>query len=258
MTALLRFAIVPIVFGLLSAPAKASIEPQCHVPQRFYASEPPLVKTPKALADGRSVVIVVIGGASSLGLAAGGVELAWPARLESLFKERFPSARTRVINLAVSRQTAKRAAERLDGEILPLKPRLVIWETGTMEAVRRINVDEFRATVQGGIEKIRAAGAEVMLMNMQFSRETDAVIQFEPYLIAMRELSAGNRVPLFQRYAIMRYWVDRGLFDLTPEDTEDRRRVAGRLYDCISRTIGDFVTYGQHSEKRTTADVLRR
>ena len=75
------------------------------------------------------------------------------------------------VNLAVARQTAKAAAERLDREVLPLKPTLVIWETGTMEAVRGTDVDEFRETVQAGIDELRAAGAEVVLMNMQFSRD---------------------------------------------------------------------------------------
>jgi hypothetical protein len=156
--------------------------------------------------------------------------------------ERFPSARTKVVNLAVARQTAKRAAERLDRDVLPLKPTLVIWETGTMEAVRGLDVDEFRGTVQAGIDKLRAAGAEVVLMNTQFSRETDAVIHFEPYLITMRELADVNDVPLFRRYGIMRYWAESGSLDLRAGDDEKRRQVAARLYDCIGRALADLVT----------------
>ena len=78
----------------------------------------------------------MLGGASTVGLAAGGPGLAWPARLSSALAEKFPSARIKVVNLAVARQTAKAAAERLVRDVLPLKPTLVIWETGTMEAVR--------------------------------------------------------------------------------------------------------------------------
>ena len=35
---------------------------------------------------------------------------------------------------------------------------------------------------------------------MQFSRASDAVIHFEPYLAAMRELADINDVPLFRRH----------------------------------------------------------
>ena len=82
-------------------------ERECPVPERFYAFEPPLTKTAKALAGRREVVIAALGGASTMGVAAGGLEFAWPARLASALAERFPSKRVKVINLAVGRQTAK-------------------------------------------------------------------------------------------------------------------------------------------------------
>ncbi|HEV8343060.1 MAG TPA: GDSL-type esterase/lipase family protein [Candidatus Binatia bacterium] len=244
----LRCAIALIAaaaIGLLSAPAGAlGSERECPVPESFYTFEPPLTKTAKKLAGGREVVIAALGGSSTLGHAAGGAGLAWPARLASALAGRFPSARTKVVNLAVARQTAKGAADRLNRDVFPLKPALVIWETGTMEAVRGIEVDEFRETVQAGIDQVRVAGAEVVLMDMQFSRETHAVIPFEPYLIAMRELADANDVPLFRRHGIMRHWAESGIVDLRARDGEKRRQLAAKLYDCIGRALADFLTHG--------------
>ena len=192
--AFLRYAIVLIAaagMSVLSAPVGTfGQEHECPVPERFYTSEPLLTKTTKALTGGREVVIAVLGGASTVGLAAGGPGLAWPARLSSVLAGRFPSARIKVVNLAVARQTAKGAVERLVRDVLSLKPTLVIWETGTMEAVRGIDVDEFRETVQAGINELRAAGTEVVLMNMQFSRETDAMIQLRT--LSDRDARAGG------------------------------------------------------------------
>jgi lysophospholipase L1-like esterase len=251
--AFVRYAIVLIAaagIGPLSAPVKTfGQEQECPVPERFYTSEPPLAKTAKALAGGREVVIAVLGGASTVGLAAGGSGFAWPARLSSVLSARFPSARIKVVNLAVARQTAKAAVERLVRDVLPLKPTLVIWETGTMEAVRGIDVDEFRETVQAGINELRAAGTEVVLMNMQFSRETDAMIDFGPYLNAMRELAEANDVPLFRRRGIMRHWAESDLLDLRTRDESKRRQLAAKLYDCIGRAMADFVTRGVSTAK---------
>ena len=251
--AFLRYAIVLIAaagMSVLSAPVGTfGQEHECPVPERFYMSEPLLTKTTKALTGGREVVIAVLGGASTVGLAAGGPALAWPARLSSVLAARFPSARIKVVNLAVARQTAKGAAERLVRDVLPLKPTLVIWETGTMEAVRGIDVDEFRETVQAGINELRAAGTEVVLMNMQFSRETDAMIQFGPYLIAMRELAEANDLPLFRRRGIMRHWAESDLLDLRARDDAKRRQLAAKLYDCIGRALADFVTRGVSAAK---------
>lgn len=244
----LRYSIVLMAattVGLLSGPFGAVAEErQCPVPERFYTSAPPLAKTTQALASHREVVIVALGGASTAGSAAGGVEFAWPARLASALAEKFPSTRIKIVNLAVGRLTAKHAIERLDRDVLPLKPTLVIWETGTMEAVRGTDVEEFRGTMQAGIDKLRGAGAEVILMNMQFSRDTDAVIHFEPYLITMRELGDANDVPLFRRRGIMRHWVESGSLNLRAGNGEKGRELAAKLYDCIGRAMADFVTRG--------------
>jgi acyl-CoA thioesterase-1 len=249
----LRYAVVLIAAAgieLLSAPARSfGQERECSVPEHFYMFEPPLTKTAKALAAGREVVIVALGGSSTVGLAAGGKGLAWPTRLASALAERFPSARTNVVNLAVARQTAKEAIERLHRDVLPLKPTLVIWETGTMEAVRGADVDKFRDTMQAGIDELRAAGAEVVLMNMQFSREIDAIIHFEPYLIAMRELANANDVPRFRRRGIMRHWAESGALDLRATGGEKRRDLAAKLYDCIGRAMADFVARGVPATK---------
>lgn len=249
-----RYSLVLIgamtVGPLLAAMGTFAEERECPVPERFYEFEPTLTKTTKALVGRRDVVIVALGGASTMGVAAGGLEFAWPARLASVLAERFPSKRIKVINLAVARQTAKRAVERLDGDVLPLKPILVIWETGTMEAVRGTDIEDFRQTLQGGIDKLRAAGAEVVLMNMQFSRPTDAVIHFEPYLVTMHELADVNDVPLFRRHGIMRHWAESGALDLRAGAGEKSREVAAKLYGCIGQAMADLVTRGIPAAKR--------
>jgi acyl-CoA thioesterase-1 len=246
--AFLHYAVVLVAaagIGFLSAPADAmGQERECSVPERFYAFEPVLTKTTKALAGRREVVIAVLGGASTLGRAAGGAGATWPARLGAALAERFPSGRTKVVNLAEARQTAKEAADRIGRDVLPLKPKLVIWETGTMEAVRGSDVDQLWETLQAGIDELRTAGAEVVLMDMQFSRSTDAMIRFEPYLSAMHQLADANDVPLFRRHGIMRHWAEAGLLDLRTTDGEKRREVAAKLYDCIGLAMVDFVTRG--------------
>jgi lysophospholipase L1-like esterase len=254
--AFLRCAIVIASAGiaLLSAPAGVlGQEQECPVPERFYTFEPPLTKTAKALAGGREVVIAALGGASTVGLAAGGPNLAWPARMSSVLAGKFPSARTKVVNLAVARQTAKAAVERFSRDVFSLKPTLVIWETGTMEAVRGTDVDEFRETVQAGINELHTARTEMVLMNMQFSRETDAMIQFGPYLIAMRELADANDVSLFRRHGIMRYWAENDFLDLRTREAEKRRQLAAKLYDCIGHAMADFVARGVAAAKAASS-----
>ena len=77
--------------GFLCAPAPIfAQERECSVPERFYISEPQLTKTPKAIAHGQEVVIVALGGASTLSIAAGKPELAWPAPLRRSARREIP------------------------------------------------------------------------------------------------------------------------------------------------------------------------
>jgi len=157
---------------------------------------------------------------------------------------RFPAARVTVYNRAVARQTTQEMAARLDHEVIALKPTLVIWETGTTDAVRGTELDEFRQTIQAGIDRLRASGVEVVFMDMQFSRHTHAVINFDRYESILREVTDANDVPLFRRHDIMHHWAESGLFDLLTEDHAKLHLLASRLYDCIGRAMADFITRG--------------
>ena len=127
-----------------------------------------------------------------------------------------------------------------------------------MEAVQASDVEEFRETVQDGIDVLRHAGAEVVLMNMQFSRATDAMIHFEPYLIALGQLADANDVPQFRRHGIMRHWAESGLLDPRVRDGEKSRQLAAKLYDCIGRAMADFVTRGIPTAKATASPGSNR
>ena len=79
-------------------------------------------------------------------------------------------------------------------------------------------------------------------MNAQFSRDTDAMIPFGPYLGALRDLADANEVPVFHRYGLMRSWAEGGVLDLRTKESNKRRRLATRLYDCLGRAMADLVT----------------
>src|SRR5215831_8764691 len=115
--------IVAAGIGLLFLPGTVLAQEQgCTVPASFYDTEPTLPKTAAANTSGQAVLIVVIGGASTLGHAAGNPNLAWPARFAVALTSRFPAARVTVDNRAVARQTTQEMAARLDREVIAVKP----------------------------------------------------------------------------------------------------------------------------------------
>jgi lysophospholipase L1-like esterase len=217
-----------------------SLASGCTVPPESFLFEPTLPRLVASLAAGRAVTIVAIGSASTEGRAAGGPDQAWPNQFGQALKREFPAAPITVVNLGKARQTADDMVARFATEVKPLSPALVVWETGTVDAVRNVNLDAFRNTLQAGLDQLRP-GIDVVLMDMQFSRLTHAMIDFEPYQGTLREIADVNDVPFFPRSDLMRVWSETGEIDYGVRDKEQRRAMAVQLYKCIGQAMAAFV-----------------
>ncbi len=228
--------------GVAKAEEPAAAEPpSCTVPDDAFEFEPLVNATRSALVAGKEITIVAIGGASTLGLAAGGPDHAWPARMGEALQQRYPAAKINVVNKSVARQRAAVTVERFQRDVAPANATLVIWETGTVEAVEGVDLHEFRNALKDGIAKLRAIAPDVVLMDMQYSRLTDAVIYFNRYLVSMRSVADVNDVPLFSRHALMRDWAESGAIEASEPKPENRRAVADKLYGCLGEAMAEFI-----------------
>ena len=119
------------------------------------------------------------------------------------------------------------------------KPTLVVWQTGTVDAMRSVDPDDFRNAVDEGVVAMQKAGADVVLVNLQYSPRTETMISAPPYLDNMRVVTQQHDVPLFDRFAIMRHWNDAGDFDLF--STFHGTDMAKRVHACLGRALAKFV-----------------
>ena len=218
------------------APSQAS--PQaCVVPAYLLSTESLLPKVTEAVKNGRPLTILVVGSRSST-IAASDTS-AYPGRLQAALKAKMPSV---TVNLSVELQVKKTAEEVARGLVKLVeakRPTLVIWQTGTVDAMRSIDPDDFRGAVGEGIVALQNAGADVVLINPQYSPRTETMISAPPYLDNMRVVAQQHNVPLFDRFAIMRHWNDAGDFDLF--STVHGPDMAKRVHACLGRALSKFV-----------------
>ena len=85
---------------------------------------------------------------------------AYPARLEAVLKRRLPGVAVKVVPLDQSRQTTEDMAKGMAKLLVDEKPDLVIWQSGTIDAIRGVELDDFRAALEAGIETLQKSGAE--------------------------------------------------------------------------------------------------
>jgi acyl-CoA thioesterase I len=226
----------------LFAPALLRADPkQCEVPPELLQVQVKLPHLAERLKAKQPVNIVAIGGASTKGAAAGNPDLAYPHRLQVALAEDYSGAPINVINKGVPRQSAQQMVERFASDVMPEDPVLVIWETGIADAVRGIEVEDFANALQTGIDEIKNRAIDIILVDMQFSRSTTAVIDFERYLTTVRRVGELNDVYVFPRFQMMRYWSEQNMFNFDEVAPEERARLAAKVYDCIGRKLAKAI-----------------
>jgi hypothetical protein len=218
---------------LLTGGAAAQRADACDVPGYLLFGENELPHVAQAVKDQQKLDIAIVGTGSST--LAGPEGKAYPARLEAALKARLPNIDVHVTTHAAVRQSAADMWPEVKKVLYEQKPTLIVWQTGTVDAMRAVEPDEFGSVLNHAVEKIQAAGTDVILMNMQYSPRTETMIAVGPYAENMRWVSQQRSVPLFDRLGIMRHWSDTGVFDFyTPTKAFV---VAQKVHECIGRAL---------------------
>jgi hypothetical protein len=124
---------------------------------------------------------------------------------------------------------------------------LVIWQTGTVEAVRNMGASQFYQTLADGSAAISAAGANLILVDPQFSRFLRANADLEPYAKAMDQIAAQPGTMLFHRFDLMRHWANEGQIDLERTPKAQRLKAVEALHACLGASLARMVTAGAHT-----------
>jgi hypothetical protein len=228
-------AVAATLLVLCAATARAEPADPCAVPGYLLFGESLLQRVATAAASEKALKIAVLGGPSASLPGPDGASFAFPARLEVALSRRLPNLKVSVATDIRYRQTAEQMVDDIEKLVADQKPNLVVWQTGTYDALHGVDPEEFRSAVSEGVEKLQSAGVDVVLMNMQYSPRTDSVVALTAYVDAIRWVAREREVPVYDRLAIMRHWYDAGQFNLYAA-TKDMK-LAKSVHDCIGRTL---------------------
>jgi len=233
------FAAAVLAALVLAQSAAAAERPRCGVPDYLLFGDSQLKRVSSAVLKQKRLRVSVVGTGSSALAGPDGPPSAYPARLEALLTQRLPGVTVTVVTLLRTRLTAEDLAKGMDKLVADEQPDLVIWQTGTTDAIRRVDPDLFKAALEDGVERLNKGGADVILMNMQYSPRTETMIAVTPYADVMRVVAQHYDVPLFDRLGIMRHWSETGAFDFYAPGRDNV--LAQRVHDCIARAIAALV-----------------
>lgn len=238
----------------LSAPLRASSEPTaaCNTPPQFVTTDASLARVGSAIAAGGPVDILAVGSATTVGAVSssdhkttateGGT---FPEQMVRALNAELPKVRFS-LTVRGGRGLAAEAMLKLIDEALKQQHyQLVMWQTGTVEAVRGLRPDGLLDVLHQGLDDIRDAGGDVVLVDPQFSRFLRANTDIDAYEDVMRQAAGTNSgVALFPRFELMRTWTDDGSIDLERTAKVDRDKTLDRLNFCLGQALAKLVLNG--------------
>ncbi|HLI11479.1 MAG TPA: SGNH/GDSL hydrolase family protein [Alphaproteobacteria bacterium] len=229
--------------GLAGGGARAGqdLATQCAVPDELSYSNVAMPQVAARLKAGEPVPIVVMGSGSSAGYGLTQADAAYPARLVHELEARFPHGRFTLANLSRRGQLAAEMERRIATEVVAMRPALVIWQTGTVDAVRSVDLGSFAQTINDGIDILDKHDIDVILMDMQYSPHTSTTLNEEPYRDNMRWISQSRSVMLFDRYGIMHEWGETGVIDFSDTSKADMVRDDNTVHACIAYLLAEMI-----------------
>jgi len=237
----MRPFVVALLCALSGSAAIAKDDNECVTAAGAVAPDFGLPQVAKAIAR-KKLGIAVVGSASSELAGPAGTNIAYPTRLEAALRTLLPGVAVKVSTYARPRESASEMEMKLPRVIAESKPDLLVWQTGTADAIRGIDPEEFRVALDDGMDKLRAADADAVLMNMQYSPRTEAMLAVTAYADAMRIIALKREAILFDRFTIMKRWNESGVFDLY--GATRTTNIAEQVHDCLGRLLAAVIVAG--------------
>lgn len=182
--------------------------------------------------------IIALGSSSTAGTGASSPAMSYPAQLERLFGDKFRGRpAVTVTNRGVAGEDIDDMQKRLDADVLSRHPDLVIWQAGSNDPLRGVPMDRFKAELRDGIEAIRATGAEVLLMEPQWSPVIEKADAKSRFVDAVRDIGAAEHVDVVRRFALMRNWIDDGFVSQQQIVGPDNLHMTDKGYALLASAV---------------------
>jgi acyl-CoA thioesterase I len=216
--------------------AKRSDAEACLAANRSLSLGIALPRTTSRLDAGATLRSVAIGASSTLGLWVLNRAATYPEVMRRELARLRPSAHVEVINSGRIGETIRGSVSRFKRDVLAHDPDLVVWQLGTNDVAWGGRADNLKDRVVGGVRSLKAAGVDVILMDLQYAPLVLASSQHSVMETIIAEVALEEGVGLFPRFELMRRSIKAGL----PSGAlvaRDGLHNSAAGYDCVGRAL---------------------
>jgi lysophospholipase L1-like esterase len=194
------------------------------------------------LVAGKPVVIIAFGSSSTQGWGSTSPEFTYPNRLAAQLRRQYPGADITVLNRGKGGEDAPEMMKRLQTEVIDMSPDMVIWQVGTNAVLRNLDPAETAKLVEDGIGRIQAAGADLVLVDPQYSPAVNAKAENASRMVQLLGKVAELRhVGFFPRFEVMRDWHEKQSMPFESFVVADGLHMNDWGYACFAQLLGDDI-----------------
>ena len=194
------------------------------------------------LASGQPVLIIAFGSSSTAGYGSTTPEYTYPNRLAAQLRRQYPGAEISVLNRGQGGEDAPEMMKRLQTSVIDMKPDLVIWQVGTNAVLRNLDPSETAKLVEDGIARVQAAGADLVLVDPQYSPRVNERAESAGQMVRLLHRVAELRhVGIFPRFEVMRDWHEKQAIPIDNFVIDDGLHMSDWGYACFAQLLGDDI-----------------
>jgi acyl-CoA thioesterase I len=240
--ALLLVAAAMTAVSVVPAPAQsAAPTAACVAPTELTRLDNPLNRTGQRFTAGQPIKIVAVGSSSTFGAGASSAAAAYPSRLEAELRKHWPRLSITVLNRGVNGEEARDMIGRFDRDVFAENPDIVIWQVGSNSVLRDRPLNESNAQLREGLKRLKAAGADVVLINPQYAPKVIAKHDVDSMVDLIDATVRDTHVDLFQRFALMRYWRLTEDMSFTTFLSPDELHMNDWSYGCVAKLLASSI-----------------
>lgn len=203
----------------------------------------PLRRTSARIKAGDTLRIVAVGSSSTTGLWVLSADATYPEVMRRELMRLRPGLPVEIINSGRIGDTIAGTIARFERDVLAHRPDLVVWQLGTNDVAWGGGTEGLKETVTGGVRALKASGADVVLMDLQYSPFVLAASHHSAMQAIIADTARQERVGLFSRFALMRRAIDAGLAPSALVSWDGLHHSAAG-YECVGRALARAVHAG--------------
>jgi acyl-CoA thioesterase I len=235
-------AVCGITIALASSAGAQTAAFECKAPAEFVRLDQPLRHTARRLASDGPLTVVAIGSSSTRGAGASSPAASYPSQLAAELTKRFPRDDVTVLNRGVNGEEIEQMLARFPNDVIAPHPDLVLWQVGTNAVLRDHQVQADAAMLRDGIKQIKDAGADAVLMDMQFAPRVLAKSETPDMENQIARAAKEGSVDLFNRFAVMRDWHDVQHLPFDAFVAPDGLHMNDWGYGCVAKLLAGAIT----------------